>query len=69
MEAPVLHHWVPSWLLLKLTLPTIALILSIIGNNGKIHLVVFQSQLLRPSELNYDTHNKELLAIFDAFTQ
>jgi hypothetical protein len=72
MEAPVLHHWVPGW---QITVETdasdyaIASILSIVGNNGKIHPVVFRSRSLRPSELNYDTHDKELLAIFDAFTQ
>lgn len=70
-EAPVLHHWVLEW---QITIKTdasnyaITLILSILGDSGEIHPVVFQSQTLSPSELSYDMHDKELLAIFDAFT-
>ncbi|KAF7360094.1 hypothetical protein MVEN_00737800 [Mycena venus] len=71
MEAPVLHHWVPGQ---QITVESdasdyaIAAILSIVGDDGNIHLVAFQSQTLGPSELNYNMHDKELLAIFDAFT-
>jgi hypothetical protein len=71
MEALVLHHWVPSW---QVTIEsdasdyTITAILSITGDNGEIHLVAFRSRSLQPAELNYDTHDKELLAIFDTFT-
>jgi hypothetical protein len=70
-EVPVLHHQVPGW---QITVETdasdaIACILSIVGNDGKTHPVVFRSQSLGPSELNYNTHDKELLAIFNAFTQ
>jgi hypothetical protein len=71
-EAPVLHHWVPGR---QITVETnasdyaIASILSIVGDDGEIHLIVFRSRSLGPSELNYDTHDKELLAIFDAFSQ
>jgi hypothetical protein len=37
-------------------------------DTGKdIHLVVFHSRTFTSTELNYDTHDKELLAIFDAF--
>ena len=45
----------------------IAAIFSIILPNGEIHPVAFHSRTLTTSELNYDTHNKELLAIFEAF--
>lgn len=71
-EAPVLHHWVPGR---QITVETdasdyaIASILSILGDDGEIHPVAFRSRSLGPSELNYDTHDKELLAIFDAFKQ
>jgi hypothetical protein len=68
-EAPVLHHWVPDRQITVETDASIASILSITGDNGKIHPVLFRSRSLGPSELNYDTHDKELLAIFDAFTQ
>jgi hypothetical protein len=69
-EAPVLHHWVPGR---QLTVETdasdyaIAAILSIEGDDGDIHPVAFRSRSLHDAELNYDTHDKELLAIFDAF--
>ena len=42
-------------------------ILSIMLPDGSIHLVVFHSQTLNTSELNYNTHDKELLAIYKAF--
>ena len=45
----------------------IAAIFSIILPNGEIHPVAFHSRTLTTSELNYDTHDKELLAIFEAF--
>ena len=35
--------------------------------DGEIHPVAFHSHTLTSPELNYDTHDKELLAIFEAF--
>ena len=35
--------------------------------DGELCLVAFYSQTLAAPELNYDTHNKELLAILEAF--
>jgi hypothetical protein len=35
---------------------------------GKNHPIAFYSRKLRPEELNYDVHDKELLAIVEAFT-
>ena len=35
--------------------------------NGKIHPIAFHSCSFNSAELNYDTHDKELLAIFEAF--
>ena len=45
----------------------IAAILSITLPDGEIHPVAFHSRTLSSSKLNYDTHDKELLAIFEAF--
>jgi len=42
-------------------------ILSIVNEENKVHLVAFHSHTFTIAELNYDTHNKELLAIFKAF--
>jgi len=45
----------------------IAGILSIICADGEICPVMYYSWTLTAPELNYDTHDKELLAIFEAF--
>ena len=45
----------------------IAGILSITSDSGELHPVAFHSRTLSGAELNYDTHDKELLAIFEAF--
>ena len=46
---------------------TAAAILSITLSDGKIHPIAFYSWTLTTSELNYNTHNKELLAIYESF--
>ena len=46
---------------------TLAAILSIMTKDNEIHPVVFHSRTFSTLELNYDVHNKELLAIFEAF--
>jgi len=45
----------------------VASILSITCADREIHPVAYYSWTLTAPELNYDTHNKELLAIFEAF--
>jgi len=45
----------------------VAGILSITCTDGEICLVTYYSWTLTVPELNYNTHNKELLAIFEAF--
>src|SRR5258707_14217507 len=45
----------------------IARILSVTTQDNKIHPVAFFSHSLQGAEKNYDTHDKELLAIFEAF--
>jgi len=42
-------------------------ILSIVNEENKVHLVAFHSCTFTIAELNYDTYDKELLAIFEAF--
>ena len=43
-----------------------AVILSIVNEN-EVHLVTFHSHTFTMEKLNYNIHNKELLAIFKAF--
>ena len=45
----------------------IAAVLSIVADDSELHPIVFHSRTFTPPELNYDTHDKELLAIFEAF--
>jgi hypothetical protein len=69
--APGLLHWIPGCQIMvemEISDYAIAGILFILGDNSKFHPVNFKSQTLTAPERNYDTHNKELLAIFDCFT-
>jgi len=69
-SAPILMHWVPDTQLVVETNAsdyTLAAILSIVTKNNEIHPVAFHSRTFSTPELNYDIHNKELLAIFKAF--
>ena len=45
----------------------LAAILSIMTKDSEIHPIAFHSRTFSAPELNYDVHNKELLAIFKAF--
>ena len=45
----------------------LAAILSIVNKDNQVHPVVFHSLTFTVAELNYNTHDKELLAIFEAF--
>jgi len=68
-SAPVLTHWVPDALLVVGTNTSnyaLAAILSIVVE-GKLHPVTFHSWTFFQPERNYDVHDKELLAIFEAF--
>ena len=42
-------------------------ILSIVNKENKVYPVIFHSHTFIMAELNYDTYDKELLAIFEAF--
>ena len=45
----------------------LATIFSIVNKDNKVYLVAFHSCTFTAVELNYDMHDKELLAIFEAF--
>lgn len=67
---PILAHWEPNWLFIVETDTSdyaLAAILSIQLEDGEIHPIAFLSWTFQAMELNYDTHDKELLAIFEAF--
>jgi len=68
--APILTHFIPDTpIIMEMDASDYAVagILSITCADGEIHLVAFYSRTLTAPELNYDTHDKELLAIFEAF--
>jgi len=69
--APVLTHWMPDT---PITVETdasdyaLAAVLSITTpTSGKMHPIAFHSRTFSEPERNYDVHDKELLAIFEAF--
>ena len=70
LKSPVLAHFDP---LQPCTLATdtsdfaISGVLQQLDSDGLLHPVAYYSQKLTPSEINYDVHNKELLAVVDSF--
>jgi len=69
-SAPILTHWVPDAQLVVETDTSdyaLAAILSIMTKNSEIYPVAFHSRTFSAPELNYDVHDKELLAIFEVF--
>ena len=70
ITAPVLTHWIPDTPIMVETDAsdyTLAAILSIRTLDGDYHLVAFHSRTFKDAETNYDVHNKELTAIYNAF--
>jgi len=70
ISTPILTHWVLDTQLVVETDASdyaLAAILSIMTKDNEIYSVVFYSWMFSTLELNYDVHNKELLAIFKAF--
>ena len=68
--APVLTKWVPdSEMIIETDASDYALaaIISSRTPDGEIHPIAFHSRSFNSAELNYDTHDKELLTIFEAF--
>jgi hypothetical protein len=69
-SAPLLMHWMPDVPIVVETDASnyaITGILSIVCLDSELRPVAFYSRTLSAPELNYDTHNKELLAIYEAF--
>jgi len=69
-SAPILTYWVPDAQLVVETDASdyaLAAILSIMTKDNEIHPIAFHSRIFSTPELNYDVHDKELLAIFEAF--
>jgi len=69
-SAPILTHWVPDAQLVVETNASdyaLATILSIVTKDNEIHPIAFHSRTFSAPELNYDVHDKELLATFEAF--
>jgi len=67
--APVLVRWDPdSKIIVETDASDRALATILSTYSGKeIHPIAFHSRMLNNTELNYDIHDKELLAIFEAF--
>lgn len=69
-SAPILAHWEPNLPLIVETDASdyvLAAIFSIQHKDGKIYPVAFLLQTFQSIELNYNTHDKEFLTIFEAF--
>src|SRR5258707_3119932 len=69
-SAPVLYHWAPDLPMMVETDASdyaIAGILSVTTLDLEIHPIAFHSRSLHDTEKNYDTHDKELLAVFDCY--
>ena len=62
-----LSAWAPTTVETDTLDYAIASILSITCSDGEIRPVAFYSRTLTAPKLNYNTHDKELLAIFEAF--
>jgi hypothetical protein len=69
-SAPLLTHWMPDVPIVVETDASdyaIAGILSIVCPDSELRPVAFYSWALSALELNYNTHDKELLVIYEAF--
>ena len=69
-STPILTHWILDTQLIVETNAsdyTLAVILSIVNKENEVHPVAFHSHTFTVVELNYNTHDKELLAIFEVF--
>ena len=69
---PILSHWIPDAPLVVETDASdyaLTAILSTYTEDSELHPITFHSRTFTSPELNYDVHNKELLAIFETFTR
>jgi len=70
ISAPILTHWISDAQLIVETDAldyALAAIFSIVNKDNEVHLVAFHSYTFTMVELNYNTHDKKLLAIFEVF--
>jgi len=70
ISTPILTHWIPDAQLIMETDASdyaLATTLSIVNKDNEVHSVAFHSHNFTAAELNYNTHDKELLIIFEAF--
>jgi len=70
MTAPILAHFNATKAVIIETDASefaIRAILSQRDEEGRLHPVAFHSRKFQPVEINYEIHDKELLAIVDAF--
>ena len=70
ISTPILTYWISNAQLIMKTNAldyALAAILSIVNEENEVHLVAFYSHTFTTVELNYNTHDKELLAIFEVF--
>jgi len=69
-STPILTHWIPDAQLIMKTDAldyALATILSIFNKDNEVYPIAFHSHTFTAVELNYDTHDKELIVIFEAF--
>jgi len=70
ISAPILTYWISDAQLIVKTNAldyALAVILSIVNEENEVHPVAFHSCIFTMVKLNYNMHDKELLAIFEAF--
>ena len=70
--SPILAHVDPKkGFILKVDVSDVALgsVLSQTGDDGQLHPIAFHSRKFEAAEINYEIHDKELLAIVDSFQQ
>jgi hypothetical protein len=68
--APILSHYSPKrQCIVEKDASDFALgaVLSQKGSDDKLHPIAYQSCRFSPAEINYETHDKELLAVVDSF--
>jgi len=69
-STPILTHWIPDAQLIVETDASnyaLTIIFFTVNKDNEVHPVAFHSCTFTAAELNYDIHDKELLAIFEAF--
>ena len=68
--ALVLTHWIPDTPIMVETDASdydLAAVLSICTPDSDYHPVMFHSRTFKDAKTNYDVHDKELTAIYNAF--